>query len=200
MSSILPHTSSSYQEALETGLVMDDRHTVLFDTPLIERLREVTGNDRLFFYYHEEVHSWVLAAWVYTVEESIGQPICIEVEVFDRDPNFDSSSNVDVLASMCIPVDVAYENELKRRRDAMRDAVNVRESALSDRTAMLKKLRRSGNYEQADLIERGVTHIASESQVGTEEWNKNKETLLELAKTGTRMMGLVDGTRDRGWL
>ena len=195
-----PRYSSTYEEAISNALVMTSSHTVVPDDTLIARLREMTHNDRLFFYFHEDNRVWVLAAWVYTPEETPASPVCIELEVFTRCPWRDSSLNVEILAALCVPVDKAYQDSLKSTKARMKNIRTVRQTALEDRNSMVKHLRKRGDHETARLIDESAIPFASEAQVGSEVWNENKERLLDLAKTGKKIFSDMGGITPKGWL
>ena len=48
-------------EAIESGLLMDERHRVLPDGEFILWLRRISGHQDLFLYGHQESGAWVLA-------------------------------------------------------------------------------------------------------------------------------------------
>lgn len=70
-------------EAIESGLLMDERHRVLPDGEFILWLRRISGHQDLFLYGHRESGAWVLAQWL-----SREPRACIEIDTFNQPPDW----------------------------------------------------------------------------------------------------------------
>lgn len=66
-------------------LTLNEHHEILGDYPWLTWVRNETRNDRLFAYHHKLSGNTVLAAWIYSPEET-DTPICVEVVTFSGDP------------------------------------------------------------------------------------------------------------------
>jgi len=173
---------STYDEALEMGLPMGLEHQVLPDGPVIILLRERTQNDRLFFYFHAFEQKYVLAAWVYTPEETPHTPICIEIEILGVSHPERTRVSLDVLAAMCKPVDEAYKGALAERKAIRNEKIQRMIHGEEYRRDLAKGLRKRGHVQEAMGIESGVTPVAGEAEVGSEAWHESAEHIETLAR------------------
>lgn len=176
------------------------KHRLLEDDDYIEDLRLLTGNDRVFIYYHNIEQVYVLAAWIYTPEElDGGSGIFIEIEVLGpTHPRHGGEWSLKTLAAICTPVEEEYKKSVNAHRARRAHEQSVKESALEDRRALEKHYEKQGLHAEAEGLRIGALPFASEAQIGSENWNAHREELTNIAKVAGSTTKYKSGLRREG--
>jgi hypothetical protein len=80
--------TNPYDLAYVTTTKLDEQHVLLTENAWIRICRQFHGNQRLFGVHNRNTGRTTLAAWVYSPAEA-AQPLFVEIEGFDGDPNQD---------------------------------------------------------------------------------------------------------------
>lgn len=171
---------SRYDDAARIGLVFTPGlHVEIDGGPWLESLKDRVGNDRLFLYYNVLHQSFVLAAWVYSPEETDLRPIAMELEVFEDHPmRTPPSMSFEVLVKRCQPIKEEESRTLRGIRERRyREAERKREQR-EGQLGLAKHYRKKGLHHLAAMVESGQV------QVGVPDMHSDKTRELEYAARG----------------
>jgi hypothetical protein len=163
-------------------LTLDEQHEVLGDYPWLTWARNETKNHRLFAYRHKHTGNTVLAAWIYSPEET-DKPICVEVCAFAGDP------------TELWPEGLLSRHALLMRLRPVHDSIQRRKKARQEELAEKRRQQienGEGRQEAARYLKKqGLDEAAHKMAIGATPYNRKvseqtRDAVKDLMKAARR--------------
>lgn len=159
-------------EAHAEGLTIDaSRHRIMPDNDFILWARRYYKRPTLFEYHHLETDNIVLCDWL------IRGRVAQELEAY----TYGNRPDRDFLDMRIVLCDKSAASIERKMRNAAYEKQRLREDALTERNETVKRLRRKGMEQAANLMDSGQSGFAGQEQ-GGEELAALKEDLVRMAR------------------
>ena len=141
------------EEAVGSGLLMDERHDVLPDGDWIQHIRRETGRDNLFVYHHKETEKFVLAGWVYT-ERDDGVNICVELDTMDLPPDKGGWLPTEYVKARVRPVEEIVGRMKRRMKEGSEAKKAMKMGDAGKKAEVMEYYRKKGDIEMVESLRR----------------------------------------------
>ena len=178
-------TYDPIEDAVESGLLINDDHELLPDGEWIRFARRVTKHPELFIYRHKLTGNFVLAGWIYNEKEH-GIAVATELHTMETPPDRGGWMETDSLIRRCRP----FHEQVMAVKARIKKASAIKKSLKHDDLLKKKDIsdhyRRMGDIEMASMIEAGP--YCAEAQ-GGESFEHLKDELTTMASNRTIVSG-----------
>jgi hypothetical protein len=162
------------EEAVHSGLLMDESHELLPDSQWIRFARKVTGREDLFVYRHRLTEKFVLASWLFKEPR-----ICLELEVMDLPPDRGGWVDTEFLCQRCRPAGELYKERFLRRKQEQRRKRYLQEQRGQERKEKAQYFKNKGKDEIAASVGKGGGPWMGEEE-GGDHLLETKDRLMHL--------------------